>query len=60
MRISEDEEVLKKQMDAVTRRLTKIAIILIAGLIIAQFTLQNDMIRHWLTDVERYEGAAYR
>ncbi|SFF04339.1 hypothetical protein SAMN05216378_4853 [Paenibacillus catalpae] len=60
MRIAEDEEELKKQMDAVAKRLAKIAFVLIIGVILAQFMLQNDAIRHWVTDVERWEGAAYR
>ncbi|MCM3627429.1 hypothetical protein M3194_08630 [Paenibacillus glycanilyticus] len=60
MRITEDEEELKKQMDAVSKRLVKVAFILIIGVILAQFMLQNDNIRHWLTDVEHWEGEAYR
>lgn len=60
VRIAEDEEELKKQMDAVSKRLAKAALILIIGVILSQFLLQNDTIRHWLTDVERWEGTAYR
>lgn|GEM_PF-5258767 len=60
MRIAEDEEELKKQMDAVSKRLAKIAFALIIGVILAQLMLQNDIIRHWLTAVEHWEGEAYR
>ncbi len=60
MRIAEDEEELKKQMDAVSKRLVRFAFILIIGVVLAQITLQNDTVRHWVTAVEHWEGEAYR
>ncbi|MGO4107451.1 hypothetical protein [Paenibacillus sp. YAF4_2] len=60
MRITEDEEQLKQQIDMVSRRLAWIAVVLIAGVIGAQLLLQNDMLRHLLTAVDRWEGTAYR
>jgi magnesium-transporting ATPase (P-type) len=60
MRITEDEEQLKQQIDMVSRRLVWIAVVLIVGVIGAQLLLQNDMLRHLLTAVDRWEGTAYR
>lgn len=60
MRITEDEEQLKQQIDVVSKHLAWIAVVLIIGVIGAQFLLQNDIIRHMLTAVDRWEGTAYR
>ncbi|ACT01038.1 hypothetical protein Pjdr2_2383 [Paenibacillus sp. JDR-2] len=60
MRIAEDEEELKKQMDAVSKRLVRFAFLLIIGVVLAQILLQNDTVRHLVTTVEHWEGEAYR
>ncbi|WP_337101767.1 hypothetical protein [Paenibacillus sp. YIM B09110] len=50
----------KKQMiklsDEVSAFLKKMIITLLILVVCSQAALQNDMIRHWLTGVDRWEG----
>lgn len=42
--------------DAVSHVLRAAIIVLLILIVISQMAIQNDTIRHWLTDVDRLEG----
>ncbi|MUT65505.1 hypothetical protein [Paenibacillus sp. NEAU-GSW1] len=53
-----DKKRMRDIADAVSSKLAKLAILLLIAVVLSQIALQNDGIRRWISDVDRWEGTA--